>query len=229
MNLNTFFTDKQAIKSALIGTILADGSISKQRTPNGRSSCEITHTNKNLDYLQFKKQLFELLPDTKCTIKAHNKVSKDKTYLLYRLATNRTDWLTQLRNDLYKVDNNHRIKIVPKNYINQFTELTFLLMYLDDGCLRIKYNKKGIPSQFRITLCLESFSLQELISITDKFNEIFGVNFHIYRHYKYEDRPEYGYRPWVSTKDTLKIMEKLDKYYELIPSMQYKFPKYYLL
>ncbi len=229
MNLKELFNNEFEIKSALLGTILADGSINKQRTPKGRSSCEITHTSKNLDYLQFKKELFELLPDCKCTIKPHNKTTKDKTYLLYRLSTNRTDWITQLREDLYITKNNKRIKIVPDEYINKFTEFTFLLMYLDDGCLRIKYNKQGIPTQFRITLCLESFSLEELIKITNKFNQIFEVEFRMYKHYKYEDRPNYGYRPYISTKGTLKIMEFLDKYYNLIPSMNYKFPKYYLL
>lgn len=229
MDLKEIFKNETEIKSALLGTILADGSISKQQTPKGRSSCEITHTNKNMDYLQLKKQLFELLPDTRCSIKPHNKVAKNKTYLLYRLCTNRTDWFTELRNDLYKVEKNKRIKIVPQNYINQFTELTFLFMYLDDGCLRVKYNKHNQPTHFRMTLCLESFSLSELIAITNKIKEIFGAEFHIYRHYKYEDRPEYGYRPWVSTEGVLKIMEKLNKYYNLVPSMQYKFPKYYLL
>lgn len=109
------------------------------------------------------------------------------------------------------------------------TELSFLFMYLDDGCLKVKYNSRGTPTQFRITLCLESFSLQELLQLISKFNELFGVEFHIYRHYRYEDRPNYGYRPWISTKGALKVMEKLNKYYELVPSMKYKFPKYYLL
>lgn len=229
MKLNKLFENTKEIENALLGTIFADGSLNKQVTPNGRASCEITHTSKNLDYLQFKKELFELLPECKCTIKPHNKKAKQKTYLLYRLATNRTDWLTSVRNDIYEIKDNKRVKHLPKDYIDRFNIISFLLLYLDDGCLRVKYKKNGEPSQFRMTLCLESFPKEELEYLIQWINKTFDVEFHMYHHYKYEEHPELGWRPWISTKGTMKIMEKLNQFYDLIPSMQYKFPKYYLL
>lgn len=229
MELKNLFETEEEIKGALIGTIFADGSIEKQRTPKGRGSCEITHTSKNLDYLQFKKELFEMLPGFKCVIKPHNKKAKDKEYLLYRLSTNRTDWLTYLRDALYTIKEGKREKHLTKEIVDQMTELGFLLLYLDDGCLKVKYNKDGEPKQFIMTLCLECFHKSELEYLLGVINKMFGVEFRMYRHYKYEDKPDMGWRPWISTKGTLKIMEKLNEYYELIPSMKYKFPKYYLL
>lgn len=229
MELKNLFKTEEEIKGALVGTIFADGFIEKQRTPKGRGSCEIVHTSKNLDYLQFKKELFEMLPEFKCTIKPHNKKTKEKEYLLYRLSTNRTDWLTYLRDTLYTIENGKREKHLTKEIVDQITELGFLLLYLDDGCLKVKYNKKGEPRQFIMTLCLECFRKPELEYLLSVINKMFDVEFRMYRHYKYEDKPDIGWRPWISTKGTLKIMEKLNKYYELIPSMKYKFPKYYLL
>lgn len=229
MILKNLFKTEEEIKGALIGTIFADGSIEKKKTPNGRGSCEITHTSKNLDYLQFKKELFEMLPDFKCTIKPHNKKTKEKNYLLYRLTTNRTDWLTYLRDTIYVIKDGKREKHLSMEIVDQLTKIGFLLMYLDDGCLKVKYNKQGEPKQFIMTLCLESFCKNELEYLLKVLNKMFGVEFRMYRHYKYEDRPDLGWRPWISTKGTLKIMEELNKYYDLIPSMRYKFPKYYLL
>lgn len=54
--LKEFINNIDEAKVALMGTILADGSLEKQRTSGNRSkpnSClEITHTSRSLDYLQ---------------------------------------------------------------------------------------------------------------------------------------------------------------------------------
>lgn len=232
MNLNEIVKTEEDIKNALIGTIFADGSIEKQRTPKGRGSCEITHTSKNLDYLKLKKELFEMLSDCKCTIKPKNKKTKDKEYFLYRLSTNRTDWLTKVRDDIYTFrEDGKRVKLFKKEYIDNMSDLGFLFLYLDDGCMRAKCRKKEgtIPSEFRITFCLESFTLEELNYFQQWMKEKYNIDSKVYHHYKYEDHPELGYRIWTNTENTKKIMKVFDKFYDLVPSMQYKFMKYYLL
>lgn len=232
MNLiKEFIKTENDAKSALIGTIFADGSIEKQRTPNGRASCEITHTAKNLDYLRLVKEVFEILPDCKCTIREHNKKSKDKTYFLYRLSTNRTDWLTQLRKDLYKEIDGKRIKIFNKEYINIMSDLGFLFMYLDDGCLRAKFGRKYAthPTEYRATFCLESFTLEELEYFQKWIYNRYNIMSKVYHHYKYENDPERGYRIWTNTTNTSIMMDVFDKFYDLVPSMKYKYMKYYLL
>lgn len=227
MDLKEFIKNENDVKSALIGTILADGSINKQRTPNGRSSCEITHTNKNLDYLKIKKEIFEMLPNCKCNIKPKNKATKEKTYYLYRLSTNRHDWFTELRDTIYKNENNKRIKLFRKEEIDTLSDIGLLFMYLDDGCLRIGNNKDGKPSWFRVTFCLESFTLQELQYFQEWLLNKYNIETKLYKHYNYNDL-NLGYRIYMYTKPSLKLMDIFNKYYDLIPSMQYKFIKYYL-
>lgn len=50
--LKEFVKDLDYAKNAVLGTILADGSLSKQRNGYKNSYLEITHTSKNLDYLK---------------------------------------------------------------------------------------------------------------------------------------------------------------------------------
>ena len=72
------FIDRNEIKNALLGTIIADGYISKKRTKNANCNLEITHTSKNLDYLKELKYLIESIDGIKCTIQEHNKNSENK-------------------------------------------------------------------------------------------------------------------------------------------------------
>lgn len=228
--IDEFIKNEEDAKRALIGTIFADGSIERQRTPKGRGSCEITHTARNIDYLQVKKEIFEKIPGFKCTIKEKNKKIKEKEYQLFRLCTNRTDWLTVLRDDLYEITKEgKRVKHFRKKYIDQMSDLGLLFLYLDDGCLRAKCrsSSKDVPTEFRITFCLESFTLDELNYFRKWLKEKYDVDSKVYHHYKYNDHPELGYRVWTNTTNTKKLMKVFDKFYNLVPSMRYKFVKYY--
>ena len=218
------------IKNALLGTIFADGSIGKQRTNGSRNGTngelEITHTSKNLDYLRLIKSLLERIEGIKVKITEHNKKTPLKTYTLYRLNTNRHLWFTELRSDLY---NSNRIKLFPKEYINRFNLLSLLFLYLDDGTLRVR-NYEGTSSirETRVTFCLDGFTLDELNYFRAYLKDKYDIDSHIYRHSKMKDLNR-GFRVWLNTLNTNKFMNLIDKYYNLVPSMQYKFVKYYSL
>lgn len=227
MNLNEF--TEEEVKNTLLGTIFADGSIGKQRTDGSRNGTnadmEITHTSKNLDYLVFKKSLLERVPGIKCKITEHNKKTEAKTYTLYRLTTNRHPWLTYLRDELYK----NRIKLFPKKYVDSLTLLGLFLMYLDDGTLKVRM-KEGTSKirEVRITWCLDSFTLGELNYFRQYLENKYGLKSHIYRHSKMQDLNR-GFRIWFNSENTNKLLELFDSYYDLVPSMKYKFVKYYSL
>ena len=91
--LKEFIKTEEEAKRALLGTIIADGSLCKARNKSYRNKCylEITHTSKNLDYLKEKKEILEYILNIKCTIKEHNKNTDLKTYSLYRLCTESTE------------------------------------------------------------------------------------------------------------------------------------------
>lgn len=226
--LKEFITNIEYVRNALMGTILADGSIQKERPSNyhDKTYVEITHTTKNLDYLKAKKELFEMLPDTICSIKEHNKVADTKTYTLHRLSTNSTSYFKVLRDILY---NERRQKLFPKEIIDQFNEMSLLLLYLDDGTLRVRYYP-GTEKlrEARITFCLDSFTYSEMQYFQKYLKSKYNINTKIYRHSKNMELNR-GYRIWTNTENTKKFMEVIDKFYNAIPSMNYKFLKFYSL
>lgn len=228
--LKEFVLDEEYAKRALLGTILADGSLSKIRTNGSRNGTnadlEITHTSKNLDYLKAVKEILEIIPNLKCKIREHSKMTAEKTYTLYRLTTNRHSWLTSLRAVIYDVN---RIKLFRQEEIEQFNEMSLLLLYLDDGTLRVRY-KEGSDKlrEARITFCLDSFTLSELRYFQKWLLDNYGIKTHNYRHSK--NLPlNRGFRIWMNTENTRKFMQIIDKFYNAVPSMNYKFLKYYSL
>lgn len=218
------------IKNALLGTIFADGSIGKVRTDGSRNGTngelEIIHTSKNLDYLKLIKSLLDRIEGIKTRISEHNKKTELKTYTLYRLTTNRHIWFTELRNDIY---DSNRIKLFPKKYIDKFNILSLLFLYLDDGTLKVRmYEGTSKVRETRVTLCLDSFTLDELNYFREYLKNKYDIDSHIYRHSKMKDLNR-GFRIWFNTLNTTKFMNLINDYYDLVPSMQYKFTKYYSL
>ena len=226
MNLNEFIKNEKDAKSCLIGTIIADGSIEKQRTPNGRANCEITHTGRNIDYLKIKKQIFEMIQDCYCTIKPHNKTTENKTYELFRLVTNKHDWFTELRGNMY---DQYRNKLFKKEYINTMSDLGLFFLYLDDGSLKVRYYEgTDRIRECRVELCLDSFTLDELKYFQEWLLNNYYIQTKFYRHTKCTDLNR-GFRLWTNTENTNKLMSIFDKFYDLVPSMKYKFVKNYNL
>ena len=58
--------------------------------------------------------------------------------------------------------------------------------------------------------------------LLDKYNIKTGI----YRQNKNKEINR-GFRLWTNTENTRKFMNIIDKYYECIPSMKYKFLKFY--
>lgn len=198
MNLNELTVED--IKNALLGTIFADGSINKSRTDSSRSSAngelEITHTSKNLDYLKFLKSLLERIEGIKVRISEHNKKTDNKTYLLYRLSTNRHIWFTELRSLIYS---SNRVKLFPKEFIDKFNILSLLFLYLDDGTLRVRfYEGTSKIREIRVTFCLDSFTLDELNYFRKWLKSKYDLDSHVYRHSKMNDLNR-GFRVWMNT------------------------------
>ncbi len=231
--LKEFIKNEDEAKCALFGTILADGSIQKERyTASNKTSyrlktyVEITHTSKNLDYLREVREIFEMLDGVKCKITEHNKKTDKKTYTLFRLTTNSTEYFKELRDKLY---NENRIKKFSKEIIDKFNDLSLLLMYLDDGTLRVRfYENSNKKREERVTFCLDSFTAEELEYFRRYLKNKYNIDSHIYRHSK--NLPiNRGFRVWLNTLNTAKFMNIIDKFYDCVPSMQYKFTKFYSL
>lgn len=226
MNLKNFVNNSKEAVYALLGTILADGHIAKKRRGYiNKSYIEITHTSKNLDYLKELKDFIEATLGIKCTIREHNKKTEEKTYLLFRLSTESSKLFARIRDFIYK----DGIKTFPKEIMNRLTDLSLFLMYLDDGTFKATfYPGTGNLREARIYLCLDSFTISELNNFRKVLKDKYDIDTSYYRHSK--NLPENrGFRIGLNTENTKKFMQIIDKFYGIIPSMNYKFLKYYLL
>lgn len=239
MNLeefNKFINTEEKAKQALMGTILADGSIQKQRKSGKQQSkanyayLEINHTARNLDYLKFKENLLNKISGIKTRIVPHNKVMADKTYFGYRLSTNTHKWLREVRDLIY---NENRIKLFPKEIVDNLNDVSLFLMYLDDGNLKCRYDEtKQKFREVRAKFCLNSFTLEELQYFISWLKKTYNIDAKYYRDgvRKNSKLPENrGYVVWLNTTNTKKLMDVFDKFYNLIPSMNYKFLRFHLL
>lgn len=225
--LNEFIKTKEEAWNALLGTVIADGSIAKARgkSYHTKTYLEITHTSKNLDYLKVIKELLFYL-GINSSITEHNKKTENKTYTLFRLSTESTEDFIQLRNILYDSDRNKKF---PKEIIDRFTDLSLFFSYLDDGTLKVRYYEGSSKvREYRATFCFDSFTLEELQYFRNWLKSRYDIDTHIYRHSK--NMPlNRGFRIWTNTLNTEKLMKVFNKYYDLVPSMKYKFCKYYTL
>lgn len=229
MDLNEFIKTEEDAKKALLGTILCDGSLGKQRTDGSRNGTnadfEVTHTSKNLDYIKLKRDLFTMI-GVESRITEHNKKTAEKTYRLYRLSTCRSPWLTGVRDLLY---DKQRHKLLPKNVVDNLSDLALFFMYLDDGTLRVRcYEGTSKIRECRASFCMDRFTLDEVLYFETFLLKEYGISSRHYRHSK--NMPVHrGFRIWMNTENTSKLMCVFDKFYNLVPSMQYKFIKYYSL
>ncbi len=222
MNLKEIIQNENDAESAIIGTLIADGSISYERR-SSKGSVEITHTARNIDYLKLKKEIFEFLPGVVCNIRPHNKVTPEKTYELFRLSTNNNDIFSGYRNDMYVKDGDKRRKLLLRKHLDKMSDFGLFLLYLDDGTMKVRfYDGTDRIREIRIMLCLDSFKLDEQIMMRDWFKERYNISPNINKHGN-------GLRLVFSTQKTKDFLSIISKYQDLVPSMKYKFLEYYNL
>ena len=222
MNLKEIIKTQIDAESAIIGTLIADGSISYSRR-NSKGSVEITHTSRNLDYLKFKKEIFEIIDGVKCNIKPKNKITENKTYELFRLTTNNHDLFSTYRDKMYVKESDKRRKLLIKDHLEKMSDLGLFLLYLDDGTMRVRYyDGTDRIREIKLLLCLDSFKLEELVMMKNWFVERYNIQPNINKHGN-------GYRLVFSTQKTKDFLNIISKYQDFVPSMKYKFLEYYNL
>lgn len=221
MSLNEFTLEE--LRDGFLGTVLADGSVARIRNRYINSCFEVTHTSKNMDYLRFKQEILKRL-GIESSISPHNKRILDKEYFLMRLYAHTDKWFTELRSDLY---DDKGIKHLPESYLKRLNLLSLFLMYLDDGSLKIRYYEgTSRVREIRVTFCLDRFTLDELLRFKDWLKRTFDIDTRYYRHDKRMELNR-GFRLWTNTENTKKFMSLIDIYYGMVPSMSYKFVRYY--
>lgn len=107
----------------LIGSILGDGCIKKQNKNRNRYIFSEDHSIKQLDYLQWKKEMLkELSPSNVHNLKAETPNLTTPSHEIFKI----------LRNDFYNEEKKKKSYIKP-GYVKKLNALGLLIWYLDDG------------------------------------------------------------------------------------------------
>lgn len=191
---------KHKFNSAVIGMMLFDGSLSNNKY------FYIRHGGKQLHYVDEKVKFIEkyMKPKTVRTV-------TDKNGFDYRYAYFCDERFKYLGTKIYK----NGKKVLTKNILNRFDEITLAIMYLDVGCLGLRKGKyPDVYCSREIHLNVQSFTKQEVEMFKAYLLKKWNLDFHI--------TLDHGLpRLWCNTKNTIKFLQIV------APVIWYNFPSMY--
>ena len=190
---------KKEDRSLLIAMSIGDGYLSK----NG--VLEIGHSEKQLDYLIYKRNLI------KSFCKENNITEKINKYGFkqYRFQTKVHSFIKVLRRVIYK-DN---IKHISRKLLNRLSPREIAIWWMDDGSMSIRKNKNtGNVEALVFTLSTCTTKEQNQI-IIDWFKECYNIKFG-------QRKMKNNYALICGTKEGKKLSFLLNEF--IIPSLKYK-------
>lgn len=205
MNLN-----REELRSALVGMILGDGCLTKRWT-NGEANFQMSHCEKQYDYMLFKQQILSNITDSK--IHPTTKILNGKEFKGFHLSTNRHPFFTSLYNRFY----HNGKKVVDEYIVKKINSLALAIWFMDDGTRG--QNKHRENENFSYYLCTNNFDYANQLLLKKSLEINFGIYFNINKSEKSKDGT-YNYRLRLATKDNEKFIEIIKPF--IIPSMRYK-------
>lgn len=187
-------------RSLLLGMIIGDGHLRKD------SNClTITHSQNQLEYLKYKKNMLENILNCKEIKIYKNTLNKYNTqcYSIYKYHK----IFRILRKRLY-VNNK---KYLSFKILNHLDLEAIALWYMDDGSLSAK-KRNGKIHAYELTLNTY-LSKEENQIIINYFKEIWNINFGL-------NKSKNFYRLRMGTKEARKFSKMIENY--IIPCMKYK-------
>lgn len=204
------------LDSIVYGTLLGDASLSK---PSGKANSNFTlsHSPKQKEYLEFKKDLVNNISHVKMKYKEIDYTNKQnqKTYKTCYYYSNYLEYFTKLRKIFYLSGR----KIVTRKILNKLKPLGLALWWMDDGSLVIYERKDRNAVNRYATLATCNFTYEEHEIIVKYFNEVWDIFPKIKKRTATKSDKEY-YVLKFPMKEFRKFKEIIEPH--IIPSMQYK-------
>jgi LAGLIDADG DNA endonuclease family len=202
------------LDGAIYGALLGDASLSRPKQ-SANSNFTLTHSPKQIEYLEFKKDLFSQIHPLEFKFKKIEFYNKKagKTYTTFYYYTNYTQYLTKLRHKFYP----NETKTVNYNILNKLTPLGLAIWWMDDGSLVVYKRKDRNAVNRYATLATCSFSLEEHLIIINYFKHTWDISPKLVKRRQYNK--EY-YVLMFPMKQFTKFVEIIKPY--IIPSMNYK-------
>jgi len=211
MNLN-----RNEIKSAVIGMVIGDGCLSRNKGRKGNkvgnAFYQMNHCEAQYEYLMWKKKILDRI--AKCSVWPNDKKRKGKVYKGYHLYSKANPVYTKLYNRFYQYGK----KSLDEYLVKMITPLALAIIYMDDGCLGKECPKHWTKETF--FLCLNNFDYANLFllkkSLKIKFNLDWNINKTSVRFYQLR----------LLNKHNQKFVDIIKPYVDMVPCMKYKLGSY---
>tara|TARA_Y100000310_G_scaffold345857_1_gene471549 strand:- start:2195 stop:3103 length:909 start_codon:yes stop_codon:yes gene_type:complete len=194
---------QENIKQVLLGSLLGDGYLTKQKNSHNAYFREV-HSLKQKDYLIWKNNFLNYF-NTK--IKEYSTYDKrtNKYYYSIYLYSRVNPAFTTYHNSLYK----QNIKKVTKEFLNEIKKLGLSVWYMDDGYYHYGYNRVGLAT--------DCYSYKEHVLIKNWLKCKFDIKSQIHRRNKIGEN---SYNIVLSKNEATKFLKIIEPY--IIKSMYYK-------
>lgn len=212
---NNHLSEQQS--QIIYGGLLGDSNINIRS--NGTCRIKMTHSEKQLDYLEFKKKMLEpFIIQNRPTsdFQPNNKYAPNSTFYTYNTIVHQD--FTNIFGLFYRTIRGKRKKYITMNFLNKLQPIAILIWFLDDGCYYFSKNKAHI-----LYLSTYRYSLPEHQTLKEWF----------WKKWKIESKISYDsthemYILRFNVKD-IRIFNDLflKPFRQNIPScMSYKFPNF---
>lgn len=188
-------------RNAILSILLGDGYLSKS------GSCSVLHSEKQLDYLKWKRN-FLIKNGVEC---GEIKYKNNNGFPAYTLYVNVTRWGKLLRKILYPSGVKN---ISQRKLLDRLTPEHIAIWYMDDGSLSNRKGSDGNIKSSVLTLCTCTTRENNQI-IIDYFKEVWGISFG-------QRKMNNSYVLICGTREARKFIKIVEKYVSQIPSMAYK-------
>ena len=186
--------------SALIGIILGDGHMRNDHY------LTIRHGGNQLSYVDEKANYLSKYLEPSVV-----RSSVDKKGYKFRYANFNSKRLSSLYHKIYIKGKKRMSPCI----VNRMDEISLAFLYMDDGCLCLRKDKKGCISSREIYLSVHSFSFQEVEYFQKYLERKYDIYFHI--------STDKGHpRLWCNTENTIKFLSLVAPIVHNFPTLYYK-------
>lgn len=195
----------QEKRGAVIGMILGDGHIRPKRY-----TISISHSEKQKEYLFFKKEILETIQKSKISLCGRTTYLNGKKYFSVRLETRKIP----MYRVLHKRFHPNGLKEVKRDLLNQLTPLGIAIWFMDDGSTTFKKKEGKIHG---VETVLHTYLSKEQNEIIVKyFQEVWNIKWGL-------NKSKGKYRLRMGTKEAKKFVKIIEPH--IISSMKYKIDK----
>lgn len=199
---------------ALYGMLLGDSHISIDKRSGGCYKIGFTQSEKQLDYLKYKKSVFnDESKITNCGIMGFSKVNVYKSSLGVDAFIDqeiRKDWFI------------NGVRTLTDNVINRLNEISLAFWYLDDGSITYRNDQK---TAYWVRLATNDYTLEENNKLVNMLKDKFDIKATLHKD-KINKKGEQMYNIAItSTEESNKFFDLIYKY--VCDSMNYKLPIQY--